>query len=91
MEFSKLKLGHPVSKKVMADNLEDIAAYTVELHEFLGGDSVSEEASEAAKHAVLAALWEATDLRPTRKKLFEQLSSAARSGIEEVAQKAGHA
>lgn len=88
MDFNKLKLGHPVSKKVMADNLEDIAGYTVELHEFLSGSQFSEEASEAAKHAVLTALWEATDLSPTRKKLFEQLSSAARSGIEEAIQKA---
>lgn len=91
MNFSKLKLGRALSKEVLSDNLEDIAGYTVELHEFLSGDHFSEEASEAAKHAVLKALWEAADLRPARKKFFERLSKAAASSIEEAAQKAGYA
>lgn len=79
------QLQESINEKVLSDNLEDIAAYTVEKHEFLDESPLSPEQSEEAKEFVLAALWRTVkERRKRRLKLLERCFKHADEILHEV-------
>ncbi len=66
------QLRESINEGVLNDNLEDIAAYTVEKHTFLDETPLSPEQSEEARKFVLNALWQTVQERRKRRlKLLE--------------------
>ncbi len=66
------QLRESINEKVLGDNLEDIAAYTVEKHTFLDDTPLTPEQSEEAKEFVFNALWQTVQERRKRRlKLLE--------------------
>ena len=56
-----------VIESVLADNLADIAGYTVEKHEFIDDSPLSPEQSKEAEEFILKALWNTVNERRQRR------------------------
>lgn len=79
------QLQESINEKALADNLEDIAAYTVEKHEFLDDSPLAPQQSEEAREFVLKALWRTVDERRKRRlKLLESCFKQADEILHEV-------
>ena len=85
MQDIREHLKESINEQALADNLTDIAGYTVEKHEFIDDSPLSADQSEEAKEFVLKALWRAVDeRRKGRLKIVEECFKAADEILHEA-------
>ena len=74
-----------VDLAIVGDNISDIAAFTLEKHEFKNDTTLSAEMREAGDAKIKAVLWQRVEvLRKRRMQILAEMFTLAEKTLEEV-------
>ena len=77
-----------VDLAIVGDNISDIAAFTLEKHEFKNDTTLSAEVREAGDARIKAVLWQRVEeLKKRRMKILAEMFTLAETTLEEVLSK----
>ncbi len=77
-----------VDLAIVGDNISDIAAFTVEKHEFKNDTTLSSEVREAGDAKIKEVLWQRVEaLRKRRMQILAEMFTLAEKTLEEVINK----
>ncbi|MYD76210.1 MAG: hypothetical protein F4093_10890 [Gammaproteobacteria bacterium] len=84
-EEKAMSLRSPVNFDIVADNMLDIAEFTVEKYEFRNDTVLSAEMRENALKEIRNSLWvKVEEMRRRRKKILEEMFSLAEETLDEI-------
>ena len=87
-EEKVMTVRNAVNFDIVGDNIQDIANFAIEKHEFRNATTLSSEVREAVDARIKEALWQfVEELKQRRKKALESMFSLADEALEEVVSK----
>ena len=88
-EEKLLTIRNSIDFSIVEDNVQDIAEFTVEKHEFQIGSTLPPEVREQAITRIRDVLWQRVEaLKLRRQKLLERMFKSAQETLDEVIDKA---